>query len=506
MQDNILSFTRGQTLGAFLHPHNCRHAFWSKPRQSSPLVSDDQADPYAKSSVAAICGKCRTHLHLEIDHSDGWQSSPCPNAENPLHHFIRADWREGTERRAWEETMLGSPAEITVFQCSAEGCSATLNVRYTPPVLREDIVHTLTDREILKQRTEAAFKLSEGNTQGMKPPIVIDVLSDLRIYLTNAWKKDSSQRNIKMSNKRFLVRFGPNGDACKDVLETLRFRRDSQNQCWHVPDPNFDDSLPIQDPVNMFLDDAEHELLALMVTRPVEEVQTLNDLRAGPPAARDLQSLLSAQDYETTLFSRANKADPSQRPSAYVGLGIVADAADQLIIYAYERQLAHDQMNVPYYFGFLRDIALERRSEILQTRVSIEESMGRFSAAALEQAFSSFGISRQDTLDDDNIIGMFQARLMDMPAHEAELRQSLRIVGNWRQSGKILAVADNGEWHTTRYPNLVLTSTVMNTHEQALQFLDADITVSDDYIQALYTSKVGKFLPAHPCMFAWSWH
>jgi ubiquitin carboxyl-terminal hydrolase 25 len=395
--------------------------------------------------MAAVCGKCRTHVHLKIDYSDGWQSKPCPNTENPLHHFVRAKWREDTERRAFAKTMLGSPVEITVFQCSAPGCSATLTVQYTPPVLSDEIVHTLTDRDVLQQRTEAAFKLSEGNTQGMKPPAIIDVLSDLRIYLANAWNKEQVRRDIKMSNKRFIVRFGPNGDACKDILETLRFRRDSQNQCWHVPEPNAEDTLPIQDPLNIFLDDAEHELLALMVSRPPEEVHSLPDIRPGPSATRDLQRLLSAQDYDTTLFSRTSKTDPAQRPTMYVGLGIVPDAADLLVRYAYERQIASDQINIPYYFGFLRDVALERRSEVLQTKVGMEESIGRFSAQALELAFSSFGISRQDNLDDDNIIGMFQARLTDMPNHESELRQSLRIVGNWRQSSKILAVADNGK-------------------------------------------------------------
>jgi hypothetical protein len=226
-----------------------------------------------------------------------------------------------------------------------------------------------------------------------------------------------------------------------------------------------------------------------MVNRPQEELQTLNDLRPGPSATRDLQRLLSAQDYDTTLFSRTNKADPSQRPAAYVGLGIVPDAADQLVRYAYERQVAQDQTNIPYYFGFLRDVALERRSELLETKLSLEESIGRFSAHALEQAFQSFGISRQDALDDDNIIGMFRSRLMDMPAHEGELRQNLRIVGNWRQSDKILAVADNGKQHRF-FVNIKLTNAVIETHEQALQFLDADSTVSDDYIQALFASKV----------------
>ena len=36
----------------------------------------------------------------------------------------------------------------------------------------------------------------------------------------------------------------------------------------------------------------------------------------------------------------------------------------------------------------------------------------------------------------------------------------------------------------------------MDTHEQALQFLEADATMSDDFIQALYTSKVSHMFDA----------
>lgn len=41
-----------------------------------------------------------------------------------------------------------------------------------------------------------------------------------------------------------------------------------------------------------------------------------------------------------------------------------------------------------------------------------------------------------------------------------------------------------------------LTKSVINTHEQALQFLDADPTMSDDFIQALFTTKVCFSSPA----------
>ena len=448
LRDSPLGFTHGQgTLGGVLHPHGCQHSFWLKPRQSAPPALDERPNAQTKWSLAAICWKCRIHLHLKLDYTNGWQPTSCPTADTPLHHFVRAEWREGTEKRSWEQAMLGSDSDIVVYQCSASTCSAILTVRYTPQQLNQDMIHTLTDPIQLSRRTEDAFKAFPHNAAQLKRPAVIDVLNDLRIYLKNPWNTDPQPRRIiQMTNNRFVVRFGPNGDACKDVLEFLRFRRDEVNQSWHVPQPKLDDTVPLSDPVNMFLDDVEQELLALMISRPREELATMPDLSPPLLASKDMQRLLSAQDYDTILFHRGRTNDPAARPKQFVGLGIVPDAADHLVRYAYKCQTASDPVNVPFYFEFLRDIALERRSEVLQTEVGFEESIGRFTASALEQAHTAFGIARQDSVDDENIIGMFQSRIMDAPAQESELRHNLRIIGSFRSSSKILAVADNGKY------------------------------------------------------------
>lgn len=80
----------------------------------------------------------------------------------------------------------------------------------------------LVDKELLAKRTDAAFDLKKGHTEGMKRPSPLDVLSDLRAYFRNAWKRDS-HTEIALDNKRFVVRFGPDGVACRDVLVLLGF-------------------------------------------------------------------------------------------------------------------------------------------------------------------------------------------------------------------------------------------------------------------------------------------
>lgn len=80
----------------------------------------------------------------------------------------------------------------------------------------------LLDKELLAKRTDAAFEVKKGDTEGMKRPLPIEVLIDLRAYIRNSWTKEE-QAQISASNKRFAVRFGPEGKACSDVLEMLGF-------------------------------------------------------------------------------------------------------------------------------------------------------------------------------------------------------------------------------------------------------------------------------------------
>jgi len=90
------------------------------------------------------------------------------------------------------------------------------------------MVHALTDQALLKARTEAAFKVGQGRLEGFKYPSPVEVMSDLRKYLQNSWTTRDS-RQIRLDNKRFMVRFGPDGEDCKDLLEFIGFAREV---CW----------------------------------------------------------------------------------------------------------------------------------------------------------------------------------------------------------------------------------------------------------------------------------
>lgn len=109
-----------------------------------------------------------------------------------------------------------------MYECSSPKCSAIVSVQLSTPIFTEEALHQLIDKELLAKRARAAFEQKKGQTEGMKWPLPIDVLNDLRAYIRNAWRKDS-QTEIDLNNKRFVVRFGPDGSACGDVLEMLGF-------------------------------------------------------------------------------------------------------------------------------------------------------------------------------------------------------------------------------------------------------------------------------------------
>ena len=226
LRENPFSFTRGDTLGDNVPPDGCRHEFWLKPRQSVLPELDERPTPDTTWRVAAMCCRCRVHITVVVDYTIRWQPSPCPNDVHQLHHLIRSEWREKLERSTWEQKNPESSSDICVLDCASQTCSASVTVRYTPPEVGDEEVDTLINKTKLRERTEAAFQTHQGNTQGMKQPLPIDVLKDLRVYVKNAWGKEPNHKSIKLSNKRFVVRFGPNGDPCKDVLESMGFRLD----------------------------------------------------------------------------------------------------------------------------------------------------------------------------------------------------------------------------------------------------------------------------------------
>jgi len=296
-------------LGQLLPPRSCRHDFITKVRQSLTPALDETPGPYTTWRVSAVCKLCRIHVQLKVDYTIRGAERPCPNVDHPVHHLVPAPRREQLARNEWVSKNPQSNDLIHAFECSSQTCSASVILHIAPPILNPDAVHCLIDKDLLKQRTDEAFKMKAGQVEGMRYPTPKDVLLDLRLYMRNARTK--APRPISIENKRFVVRFGPEGRACKDVLETLKFtykvlwtlhttqdvtNDDGQpHESWEAPAPNPDDTEPLEDSLNIFLDNAEHELSILILQMPSEE-RPLPDGSEVPNGYRDFSRALGCQD------------------------------------------------------------------------------------------------------------------------------------------------------------------------------------------------------------------
>lgn len=129
----------------------------------------------------------------------------------------------------------------------------------------------------------------------------------------------------------------------------------------------------------------------------------------------------------------------------FIVLGLPQDASDSLVEYAYDQQCETDHGFIPTYLCGLRDISNERGTEALQLKVAIEESKGRVDWNQMAAAYTALGLPVSTDANEDHIIGVFNSRLQDSPAQEAQLREYLRVIGEGIQNKKLRDYAAKGE-------------------------------------------------------------
>lgn len=329
LRDAPLQWARDFTISTILPAGSCLHIFCTKGSQSHLPALDSRPEQSSVYKVAAVCRKCRTHIKVTVDYTARDGMAPCPIAAHPLHHLVHSPRREEVARKEENALNADREGETFAFECTSRTCPATVLIDIEPPRLSPDMVRTLTDQAMLKNRTEAAFKIGQGRLEGVKHPSPLEVMSDLRKYLQNAWTSRDS-RPIRLDNKRFMLRFGPDGEECKDLLEFMGFTLEvcekqyrvtiskvgantdvtQPQEYWQPPGPNLDDARPFQDKSNIFLDDIEQELGILILQRPENERQLAQDNTTFTESSRDFSRTLSCQDCTSpSLFSVSERAD-----------------------------------------------------------------------------------------------------------------------------------------------------------------------------------------------------
>ncbi|KAL9590508.1 MAG: hypothetical protein Q9203_000685 [Teloschistes exilis] len=460
-------------------------------------------DPKILSTVAAFCENCRCHLDLSIQFPSA-NAAPCPTEDSPLHHF-RYQPRLSQPRRTADDPAVANAAsdwkDIRCFQCSTIDCSANLKIQISPPRLRPQWVELLINKDLIKSRAEKVISEDPERFEGHGIPRPSEILTNLGAYVVNALRKPD-RRPIAAHNKKFLLGFS---EPCAEMFEYLGFVRGVsqevfireyhpdqdalQEDTWEPPQPDFSAAPPVSNPINRLLEDVEKELQALLLQRPDDEKRASKVQYGLTSATRDLGKVLGTSDCEKPTYSsmiiaddcedkknltaRSKNSNGPEHPF-FPTLGAYWDFHDDLVQFAYERQIVADPEHTPYYLEALQGLARGRESEALQTFVVMEESSGKVSAEDVRNAYKALGLGLEtEFLDEDHIIGTFQSRAADSPRQEPELRRALQIIGHDQSSQKIQFVADK----------------TIENYEQALSWLGVKADTDDEFIVAVYKVK-----------------
>ena len=372
---------------------------------------------------------------IEVENSNSEvEPESCLKHDSPLHHFLHQKTRSEVQK-----TESGLVIWVEYFVCSSGDCSTWLKISYHTARLTPDFVSMLTDRSKISTRAQAVIEQNLERFEGHAAPTPLEVLAYLKAYLNNAMTQPESRR-IVGNNKKWLLSFG---DPCAELVEFIGFTRDGDD--WIPPRPDAKTSEPFVTPQNVLIEDVSTEVVILMAQQPDEDRRKEKVMFELEPAMPQFERLLGCRDYKTTPASRTIDLAKTIEHPFYGGLGATENMHDDLITFAYDRQITVDHGNEPYYLECIQGLANGRNSENLRIKSAIEESSGKYSAADVREAHRHFGFEPgSDYLDEDTIIGTFQARVSDAPKQESDLRRALHIIGTDRHSARIQQLASNG--------------------------------------------------------------
>ncbi|KAI9825184.1 MAG: hypothetical protein M1819_000589 [Sarea resinae] len=473
LTDPAPQYEEDTTLPQMIYPGSCRHSFMTQREQSILPKVGQKLSTVTSYRVAALCQDCRCHLDLRLEVGGGRDRWPCPSAEYPLHHLRHVPSASAEPLIPIDTAADREGSDAYVFKCSAPKCPAVVTVRVSPPRLAPKFVDLITNKKLISDRTDAAIREDPERFEGHSPPPPIQVLSDLKQYMSDS-KNQPDIKRVAAQNKRFMKSLG---EPCRELLEYLGFRYSEQDEetgrHWTLPQPDRSADAPLNDPTWVRLDDVEKELMILIDQRPSEEKRGHNTQFMAPSSIRDIEGTLGCLDYSKVASSRRTVDLTVQEHPYYASLGATSDFADELLIYAYKRQTDCDPANIPYYLECLQDIAKGRQSETLQIEVTMQVSAGQVSRKDVRDAYAYFGLPPTASLDDEHIIGLFKSRIADAPKQEEEARSYLRTIGQVRGSEIIERAVSN----------------TITTYDQALSWLGAELSTPDEFIVTMFTLK-----------------
>lgn len=297
----------------------------------------------------------------------------------------------------------------------------------------------MTNTERLWQRLEAA-KRNDPDRGHTKPATPIDTLDAMSSYLKDALSSPEEKKIPKL-NRRFVTSFG---DDSTKLLAELKF--EDLGEFWSLPRP--DEADPWAWGLRKQLEDTQEELWALMRRLKANDQKVELDGKKGyngsvEPFEEDVQLFLSTFEYDRTKTTRRAPVLTLDEQSWYAGLGCLGDMSDELVGFAYDRQVATDRDNGPFYYDCLSAIAKKRNSESLDMKLALLASEGCYGRRDVADAYKYFVLDPSKS--DSEIRGTFESRMGSIAASaQSEAREKLRLIGIARNSQALQDAASDG--------------------------------------------------------------
>ncbi|KAL3426220.1 ubiquitin carboxyl-terminal hydrolase [Phlyctema vagabunda] len=449
---------------------DCKHSLVRKDSQTkAPAADGETPGPDTIYNVAAFCTVCRYHFDIVADYQEkGIVGAVCgPGRPNPLHHLLLDESIDADfHKQEYGEDKYNTLTEAHKFVCSAEGCPFELRIKISPPRLGKSLLLPIEDPKKVDARGRRVIAEEPERYAGFRPKIPALVLGVLQTYLSDAVGKAPDEiKKIAVRNKSFRLSFA---DECDELLKYLDFTMyeeigdesdESTNVFWKLPD--------VTDANRQFLDDVLYEIRQKLADRNEKEKELMRALAFAPiPALKDIERSLGYHDFPKR--SREITIDPTEEHPFYACLGATANFTDGYIGWAYDQQIRCNPSNKPYYFDCLEDLAKGRSSAELEEKIMIAKSLGELGLKEIEEAYKFLGLDPSQIESDQHVIGLYNSRIASAPRQKQEARDSLRIIGNHRNSSIIQQVAND---RTISY-------------DEALELFGVSETTTDDLIEA----------------------
>ncbi|SPQ24801.1 fbff99f8-5ec0-439c-b664-917015173b98 [Thermothielavioides terrestris] len=409
---------------------------------------DDAHDPnnQGRSLVCCMCRYCRYHFVFHI-----YPPAREDGTTHMQHHLRLKDFQRlpfASPPPSPPSTRRPQPCRF-LYDCTVCGMVVCLDMSL--PRLQSGWIELITDENRIREALRIAREQDPGRYGDISPEkenhYLTTALSTLNQYLKNILDDDGSgpRKRISCRNKTFLVQFGQD---CDQMFRYLGFEQqhDPATGEWYwLPPvlPPQSGKTPLNSP-RAFIEDVRSEVQSLLDDKPLPNGQPV----VKPFSARD--QLEKALGCDKTPRSAGPPSIDSSELQHFTTLGAPVGASDELLKFAYRRQVETDPEGAPSYLEALGTLS-GRRAEELQMFVFGEQELlaekdkqavatataADPETAAIERAYAHFALRRDCPEAPAYFINVYRNYREQSPAQKSDHRLALLTIGRDRHSEEI---------------------------------------------------------------------